>query len=200
MGHPLIPKKERVCNNIDINGLSQFMIITGSNMAGKSTYLRTVGINLVLAMCGSVVCANKFEFFPIQVYSSMRVWDSLNKGESTFYAELKRLKEIMEYLDKENTLIFLDEILKGTNSRDKHIGSESLIKHLIINKGVGLIATHDLALTDMESRYPENIKNYSFEVKIKNERFIFDYKLQQSICRTLNATHLMKKMGLSVDE
>ena len=168
-------------------------------MAGKSTFIRTVGINLVLAMSGAPVCSNYFEFYPMKIYTSMRVNDSLNNEESSFYAELKRLKQILDVLNKEGEIIvLLDEILKGTNSKDKHTGSEALIKQLIRSKCMGIIATHDLELGSLEGQYPEYITNYCFEVLIKDEKFTYDYKLKEGVCQTLNATALMKHMGIKI--
>ena len=201
LGHPLIDKKDRICNDLEIDDIRKFILITGSNMAGKSTFLRTVGISLVLAMMGAPTCAKYLSIYPIQIYTNMRIRDSLSSGESTFYAELKRLKTILDVLNNEQkALILFDEILQGTNSKDKHIGSKALIEQLIEKKGVGLIATHDLALGSMAKQYPENIRNYCFEVKIKDEEFIYDYKLKEGICKTMNATDLMKKMGITIEE
>jgi DNA mismatch repair ATPase MutS len=198
IAHPLLPETERVSNDILIEKAGKINLVTGSNMAGKSTYLRAAGVNMVLAMAGAPVCAESFEFHPLPLYTSMRIGDSIQSRESTFYAELKRLKQIIEASEKEEILILLDEILKGTNSKDKLTGSRALIIQLIKNRASGIIATHDLALGDMEPLYPGNIKNYSFEVNIENEQFTFDFKLNEGICKTMNATQLMKKMGITI--
>jgi len=198
IGHPMILEQERVCTDIKINSLGQFVLITGSNMAGKSTFLRTIGINMVLAMCGAPVCAKHFSVFPLQLFSSMRIGDDLSNRESTFYAELKRLKKILDEIEKQEVFILLDELLKGTNSKDKLAGSIALIRQLIESKAAGIIATHDLALGELENEYPEKLRNYNFEVDIKNDQFFFDYKLKKGICNILNATELMKSMGLKV--
>jgi DNA mismatch repair ATPase MutS len=200
LGHPLIPGKENIRNNIRLDSSGQFLLITGSNMAGKSTFLRTLGVNLVLAGAGAPVLAEKMSWQPMRIFSSMRVLDSLSSRESTFYAELKRLRMIIEVLQTgERILILLDEILKGTNSKDKHYGSEMFIRQLLKEDCSGVIATHDLELHRLENEFPRQLMNHSFEVQIENEEFIFDYTLRPGVCKTMNATELMKKMGISVD-
>jgi len=198
-GHPLINSEVRVNNPISFTSWDQFVIITGANMAGKSTYLRTVAVNFVLAMVGAPVCATKFNFSPASIFTSIRTKDNLLQNESYFYAELKRLKAIIDELEKGNRLfIILDEILKGTNSKDKQSGSKALLKQLIRFGSSGLIATHDLALGDLIKEYPGNIRNMRFEVEIINDELEFDYKLKEGISRNLNATFLMKKMGITI--
>jgi len=199
LGHPLINEKERVNNNIDIFNENEFIIITGANMAGKSTFLRTIGVNLILAMCGAPVCASKFEFKLMNLFTSMRTNDSLQKHESYFYAELKRLKELIEKLyNKEKLFILLDEILKGTNSEDKQKGSKVVLEQIIRLKGTGIIATHDLELAKSEEKFPEKIKNKCFEIDIDGEEIFFDYKLVDGITKKMNATLLMKQMGILI--
>ena len=201
LGHPLIPISECVTNSINISGWNQFCIITGANMSGKSTFLRTVGTNYILAMIGAPVFASKFKFFPIRLHSSIRTSDSLSRKESFFYAELKRLKGIISELESgQRTFILLDEILKGTNSKDKQAGSIALLEQLIKYESVGLIATHDLILGDLIKSYPKNISNLCFEIQIVNDEMSIDYKLQEGVCQNLNATFLMKKMGILIDK
>jgi hypothetical protein len=201
MGHPLIPKQSCVTNNIDILGWNQFCIITGANMSGKSTFLRTVGSNYVLAMMGAPVFADEFVFYPVELHSSIRTSDSLSKNESYFYAELKRLKQIIGELGKgHQKLILLDEILKGTNSKDKQAGSIALIRQLLRYKLAGMFATHDLALGELKDHYPQSIKNLCFEIEIVHDQMQIDYKLREGICKNLNATFLMKNMGILVDD
>jgi len=196
-GHPLIFSKQRVNNDFKIDGLKKIIIITGANMAGKSTFLRTVGINMILGSAGTSVCAKKFIFSPIQIYTSVRTNDSLHKNESYFYAELMRLKKITDFLKKGNKLfIILDEMLKGTNSKDKHTGSKGLIEQLIKLNASGLAATHDIQLGKLSEEYPQNITNKRFEVEIINEELFFDYKLKSGISQNLNASFLMKKHGI----
>jgi hypothetical protein len=201
LGHPLIYRAECVTNNITIPGWNQFSIITGANMSGKSTFLRTVGVNYVLAMIGAPVFASKFVFYPIILHSSIRTNDSLARKESFFYAELKRLKGIISELENgQHTFILLDEILKGTNSKDKQAGSIALLEQLIKYQSVGLIATHDLILGDLIKNYPENIRNLCFEIQIVDDEMSIDYKLQDGVCQNLNATFLMKKMGILIEK
>jgi DNA mismatch repair ATPase MutS len=198
-GHPLINPQVRVDNPVNFYGWDQFVIITGANMAGKSTYLRTVAVNFILAMIGAPVCAREFRFSPASVFTSIRTKDNLLQNESYFFAELKRLKAIIDELEKGHRLfIVLDEILKGTNSKDKQSGSKALLKQLIRYGSSGLIATHDLALGDLINEYPDNIRNMRFEVEIVDDELIFDYKLKDGISRNLNATFLMKKMGITI--
>jgi len=198
LGHPLVPERSRVDNPASIPGWKHFTIITGANMAGKSTYLRTVGVNLVLAMAGSAVIAEEMAFHPAQLVTSIRTRDSLQKSESYFYAELKRLKYIIGRLQEgERLVILLDEILKGTNSRDKQSGSIALLTKLLRYNACGLVATHDLALGELEKQYPDQVVNKSFEVIIENDLLVFDYKLKDGIARQMNATFLMKKMGIT---
>ncbi len=197
LGHPLIRRAERVSNDFQLENEGILVILTGPNMAGKSTFLRTVGINLILGMIGAPVCAHEFLFNPVKIYSSMRTSDSLQKNESYFYAELRRLKILKESLMKrEKILILLDEILKGTNSQDKHAGSLMFIEQLIKLKGTGLIATHDVELGKLENEYPDQISNKCFEVEINGDQISFDYILRKGITQKMNAAHLMKQMGI----
>lgn len=199
IGHPLIPSDKRVNNFINMEHNGELMLVTGSNMAGKSTYLRSIGINTVLAMAGAPVCAAYFCLSPVQVISSMRIADNLEESTSTFYAELKKLKTIIDKVNKnEKVFILLDEILRGTNSLDRHTGSAALIKQLIKHKAACIIATHDVELAKMKETYPENILNYHFDVQVNNEELYFDYKLKAGICTSLNASILMKKIGIEL--
>ncbi len=201
IGHPLISSEICVTNDIDITGWNQFRIITGANMSGKSTFLRTIGTNLLLAMTGAPVFAEKLIFYPIEIHSSIRTNDSLAKRESYFYAELRRLKEIITDLEAgREKLILLDEILKGTNSSDKQTGSIALIRQLMKYKLAGLFATHDLALGELVNHYPENIRNLCFEIRITGDKMEIDYKLSPGVCRNLNASFLMKNMGIILEE
>jgi DNA mismatch repair ATPase MutS len=197
LGHPLIPISNRVNNNFKIDKSGEIDIITGANMAGKSTFLRTVGVNLILAMNGMPVCAKKFHFRLMDLYSGMRTADSLKENESYFYAELKRLKHLVEKLKQgKTTFVLLDEILKGTNSIDKAEGSWKFVEHLIKLKATGIVATHDLTLCKLEKDYSENIKNKCFEVEINADKILFDYKLRPGITQNMNASILMRQMGI----
>jgi hypothetical protein len=200
LGHPLITPNENVTNNFQIGREQRILIITGANMAGKSTFLRTIGVNLVLALNGIPVCATKFTCPIIHLRTGMRTADSLKDHQSYFYAELDRLKGIMEELRSDiPLLILLDEILKGTNSTDKQTGSIALVKQLIPHPCLGIIATHDLALGNLEKEFPQHVKNFSFEATIENDQLSFDYKLKPGLAQKMNATFLMKKMGIIPD-
>lgn len=196
--HPLIPRQKCVRNNIEISQTPFFMIVTGANMAGKSTYLRTVGVNHVFAGIGLPVCAEQMSYRPEQLLTNLRTADSLVNRESYFFAELKRLKMIIERLKSNNGGVFivLDEILKGTNSVDKQKGSFQLMRRLVKLGGNGIIATHDLTLGSLENEFPEAIKNFHFDANIENDVLSFDYKLQRGIAQTMNASFLMKNMGI----
>jgi hypothetical protein len=197
MAHPLIDPKERVANDLMLDRNTSVMIITGANMAGKSTFLRTVGINVLLALNGAPVCALEFDCPIIEMRSGMRTADSLRDHQSYFYAELNRLQSIIQELKSgKQLLILLDEILKGTNSTDKQAGSIALVKQLIGYPALVLVATHDLALGDLEKAFPSRIGNYCFEASIVDDQLSFDYKLKQGIAQKMNATFLMKKMGI----
>ncbi len=197
LGHPLLNEGERVVNDLHVDQAHSLLIITGANMAGKSTFLRSLGVNAVLALAGAPVCAEQFDCPMIDIRSGMRTADSLKDNQSYFYAELDRLKSIMDELrEGKPLLILLDEILKGTNSTDKQAGSIALVKQLIEHSCLVIIATHDLALGELERTYPGRVLNYSFEADITNDHLFFDYKLKRGIARNMNATFLMKKMGI----
>jgi hypothetical protein len=196
VGHPLIDFNKRINNDIVFRD-TKFVVLTGSNMSGKSTFLRTLGVNLIIAKLGSPVCADRFVFHPFNLFVSMRVNDSLQNDESFFFAELKRLQKIMAELDKpQPTFIILDEILRGTNSNDKRAGTQGLIKNLIAKNAVGIIATHDLVISDMKKDYPDYLANHCFEAQIINDELRFDYTLREGVCQQMSAAFLMKKMGI----
>jgi DNA mismatch repair ATPase MutS len=197
IGHPLIHSKVRINNDFDLGNPAQVMLITGANMAGKSTFLRTIGVNYLLASNGAPVCASMWSSPCAELRSGMRTSDSLQEHQSYFFAELNRLHSIIEELRQgKPMIILLDEILKGTNSTDKQTGSRELIKQLILQKALVLLATHDIALGDLEQQYPTKIVNTCFEGKIENEQLTFDYKLNQGLAQKANATFLMRKMGI----
>jgi hypothetical protein len=199
LGHPLIPENKMVVNDFSTNGSAQVSLITGSNMAGKSTFLRSIGVNMILAMMGAPVYAQRMRLSPMRVVSSMRVADNLEESTSTFYAELKKLKSIIEYVNNhEPVFVLLDEILRGTNSLDRHIGSKALVKQLIHKNAVAMLATHDVELAQLQQEYPANIHNYHFDAQIANEELYFDYKLKEGICQSINASILMKKIGIEL--
>ena len=199
IGHPLIPYEKRVNNFIDIPDNAELMLVTGSNMAGKSTYLRSIGVNVVLAMAGAPVCATSFSVSHVQLISSMRITDNLEESTSTFYAELKKLKTIIDKVNEgEKVFILLDEILRGTNSLDRHTGSKALIKQLINKKAAAIIATHDLELATIKEDFSKYILNYHFDVQVSNDELYFDYRLKPGVCNSLNASILMKKIGIEL--
>lgn len=201
MGHPLMPASQCVKNDATIPSRPFFLIITGANMAGKSTYLRTIGVNYLLACVGTPVCCEKLKLHPNQLITSLRTSDSLSDNESYFFAELKRLKRIINLLNQGQQLfIILDEILKGTNSMDKQKGSFDLIRQFMQLKANGIIATHDLLLGSLIKQFPEEIRNYCFEADIKENELTFSYKLREGVAQNMNACFLMKKMGIILQE
>ncbi|WP_299156121.1 DNA mismatch repair protein MutS [uncultured Tenacibaculum sp.] len=194
LGHPLLNPSKRIDNDFTINN-EEFFIVTGANMAGKSTFLRTISLSIVMSNCGLPVCANEFNYSPIKLITSMRTSDSLNEDESYFYAELKRLKFIVNEIKNENYFIILDEILKGTNSKDKAIGSKKFVEKLNNSNSTGIIATHDVSLCDLATEYT-TIKNYYFDAEILNDELHFDYKMKNGICKNMNASFLLNKMEI----
>ncbi|GEC73025.1 DNA mismatch repair protein MutS [Flavobacterium flevense] len=195
LSHPLLNPETRVGNELYFHPQS-FMILTGSNMSGKSTFLRSLGINMVLAGMGSVVCATEAHVHPLPVLVSMRLSDSLSDSESYFFAEIKRLKQIMDALEQQPAFVLLDEILRGTNSDDKRNGTIEVLKKVITKKAIGAIATHDIEVCLTTNDYPAVLTNNCFEVEIKDDELYFDYKLRAGVCRNKSATFLMKKMEI----
>ncbi|MFT5714843.1 MAG: hypothetical protein ACI9WT_001410 [Flavobacterium sp.] len=195
LGHPLLNANTRVNNEVRFHPQS-FMILTGSNMSGKSTFLRSLGINMVLSGMGSAVCASAANVHPLPILVSMRLSDSLSDSESYFFAEIKRLKQIMDELEKNPAFVLLDEILRGTNSDDKRNGTIEVVKKVIAKKAIGAIATHDIEVCLTTDEYPDVLTNKCFEVEIHNDELNFDYKLRDGICKNKSATFLMKKMGV----
>ncbi|WP_298265813.1 DNA mismatch repair protein MutS [uncultured Lutibacter sp.] len=194
LGHTLLNEIQRVDSDFTIKN-QQFFIITGANMAGKSTFLRTVSLAIVMANVGLPVCAKAFEYTPIKLITSMRTSDSLADDESYFFSELKRLKFIVDEIGKDNYFIILDEILKGTNSTDKAIGSKKFVQKLVASNSTGIIATHDLSLCEIEKELAE-VENFYFDAEIIKNELNFDYKLKEGICKNMNASFLLKKMEI----
>jgi hypothetical protein len=192
--HPLLDPKKRVQNDYQIDR-EQFFIITGANMAGKSTFLRTVSLQIVMANTGLPVCAESFQYTPIKLITSMRTADSLTDAESYFFSELKRLKFIIDAIEKGPYFVVLDEILKGTNSTDKAIGSRKFLEKLVASKATGIIATHDLGLCAAADEFPQ-IENYYFDAEIRDDELYFDYTFKKGICHNMNASFLLKKMQI----
>ncbi len=195
LSHPLLNKNNRVGNDVDFSK-ENFIILTGSNMSGKSTFLRSLGINMVLAGTGASVCANAATVHPMNVLVSMRLSDSLSDSTSYFFAEIKRLKQIMDRLQNERSFVLLDEILRGTNSDDKRNGTIEVIKKMIGKNAIGAIATHDTEVCLTTNEFPNQLTNKSFEVAIVDNELFFDYKLRKGICQNKSATFIMKKWGV----
>lgn len=195
LSHPLLNKKSSVVNDVDFSK-ENFIILTGSNMSGKSTFLRSLGVNMVLAGTGAPVCASEATVHPLKVLVSMRLSDSLSDSTSYFFAEIKRLKQIMDNLQNEPAFVLLDEILRGTNSDDKRNGTIEVIKKMIAKKVIGAIATHDTEVCLTTAQYPNQLSNKSFEAHIVNDELFFDYKLRDGICQNKSATFIMKKWGV----
>ncbi|WP_175635372.1 MutS-related protein [Pedobacter ghigonis] len=200
IGHPLIRRELRVDNDFHVSENPTVDIVTGSNMAGKSTFLRTLGINMVLAYSGAPVCAKSLELSVFSINTYMRIKDSLNESTSTFKAELNRLKMILENVVRDkDTLVLIDEMLRGTNSRDKYLGSKVFVEKLIAEKTPALFATHDLQLADLINDYPATVRNFHFDIQITNGEMKFDYLLKHGPCKTFNAAILLKQIGLTLD-
>lgn len=194
MGHPMLPNASRITNQLKLN--DNILIISGSNMSGKTTYLRTIGINLVLARAGGLVCAKEMECSDLHIITSMRIADNLNDGISTFYAELKRIKKILDSAEHDhNTLFLIDEIFRGTNSVDRLYGAKTVITKLNQLKAIGIVTTHDLELCDLAQVIPR-IQNYSFSEYYEKRKICFDYKIQSGKSKTTNAKYLMELIGI----
>ncbi len=198
LGHPLIDIENRICNNFHLTGRGEIAMITGSNMAGKSTFLRTVGVNLVLALMGAPCCTKSGQVSNLLIFTSMRTQDNLQEGVSSFYAELKRIELLLQLIESGKDICFLlDEMFKGTNSQDRHKGGVSLIKQLSELNAFGIISTHDLELAKLAGNHMI-VANYSFNSEIQQGEMTFNYQLTQSICRDFNASELMKRSGINV--
>jgi hypothetical protein len=198
LGHPLIPAGERVSNDFSMEAEGTIAIITGPNMAGKSTFLRTLGINAVLAFAGAPACAAALEISPFPLITSMKSSDSLDRHMSLFYAELERLKKILDALDGDpRTFFMIDEMLKGTNALDRHKGAAALVRQLLRRGATGIVATHDVELTRFEAEDPR-ARNYHFDGFIEDDRLMFDFKVKEGVCKSFNALLLMKKIGIDV--
>ncbi|MFP4844411.1 MutS-related protein [Winogradskyella sp. PE311] len=195
LGHPLLKAEKRIDSDLNLEQ-EQFFIVTGANMAGKSTFLRTVALHIVMANVGLPVCAKQSKYKPIKLITSMRTTDSLTDDSSYFFSELTRLKFVVDTIEKDkNYFVILDEILKGTNSTDKAIGSRKFVEKLVKQNATGIIATHDLSLTEIEKEL-QAVKNYYFDAEIINDELFFDYKLKQGVCQNMNASFLLKKMQI----
>ena len=195
VGHPLIRKEERITNDIALSEQA-FVLLTGSNMSGKSTFLRTLGVNMLLTLVGLPVCARKAVVHPLRLLASMRLSDSLSDGKSYFFAEINRIQQIVDTLQRERCFVLLDEVLRGTNSEDKQHGTIKIIEKLLSLKALGVLATHDIEVCNLTNHYPELLQNKCFESEISKGELTFDYKLRDGVCKNKNATFLMKKLGI----
>jgi hypothetical protein len=199
LGHPLLPRVACVRNDVDIRDPVRSLLVSGSNMSGKSTLLRAVGINTVLAMAGAPVRAATMRLTPLQVGASIRVNDSLNEGHSRFYAEITRLRQLCDLAGGGTALLFLlDELLQGTNSADRRIGAEGVLREFIERGAIGLISTHDLALTDITGLRASALRNVHFQDDFKDGRMSFDFKLRDGVVTKSNGIELMRSIGLKV--
>lgn len=198
LGHPLIDSNKRVCNNFHSEGHGAITMVTGSNMGGKSTFLRTVGVNIILSLAGAPCCAKNARVSNLKLYTSMRTQDNLKMGVSSFYAELNRIEKMLKLIDSNQNIFFLlDEMFKGTNSEDRHRGGFSLITQISKFKASGIIATHDIELAKLSGN-EMLVENYSFNSAIKDHTMIFSYELHPGICNDFNASELMEKSGIKI--
>ncbi len=200
LGHPLIPANQVVCNSFELNNSNRLSLITGSNMSGKSTFLRSIGTNIILAYIGAPVFAKNLKLEKgIELISYMRIKDDLQQNASTFKSEINRLKLIVEAISADgNTLFLIDEMLRGTNSEDKLKGSMALLHKVIASKTYAYVATHDLRITDISTEHPECVKNYFFEYQSTNGELSFDYKIKEGVCHSFNASLLLEQIGLNM--
>ncbi len=199
IGHPLIADARCVRNHVTIASDTRVLLVSGSNMSGKSTLMRAIGINTVLAMAGGAVRAQNMRLSPLSVAASIRINDSLQEGSSRFYAEITRLRQIFDLADGPVPLLFLlDEVLQGTNSSDRRIGAEGIVRALVDRGAIGLVSTHDLALTEIGAALNGRLRNVHFQDEIENGRMKFDYKLREGIVTKSNGLELMRSIGLKV--
>lgn len=200
LSHPLIPSHAAIPNDYTMDG-HRIALITGSNMAGKSTFLRVIGTNAVLAFCGAPICGTYMRLSVFHVVSYMRIADSLNESTSTFKAELNRIEEVLRTVrTQQDTFFLIDEMLRGTNSKDKYLGSKAIIKRLISDGGVGMVATHDLLLARLVEEHPDTLANFHFDIQVQEGEMLFDYKLKPGECTIFNASLLLKNIGIDVAE
>lgn len=201
LAHPLIQKDERVENDFTVNEVGEIAIFTGSNMSGKSTFLRTLGLNLLFAYLGLPVCGKEFRCVKMKIFTSMRITDNLDKHISSFFAELLRIKKIIDLSENDElTLFLIDEIFRGTNSRDRITGAKEILKKLSKSYTVGLVTTHDLELTELSKDANLKIRNYHLKESYKDGKIIFDYKIYPDVASTSNAIFLMKMVGIDVQD
>lgn len=201
IAHPLLPPETRVANDVALRGGGTALIVTGSNMAGKSTLLRAIGLNLALAQAGGPVISGSLAISPVRLRASMRADDDLSRGASYFHAELTKLRTVVEAADEDPPIFFLlDELLRGTNAHARHIGARSVLTHLLDRGGTGVVATHDIALSKLEEEQPERVQNVHFTDVMKAGEMTFDYALKPGVVKTSNALRLLKMAGIDVPD
>lgn len=198
LGHPLIPGDRRVSNDLRLDSTQRLLVISGSNMSGKSTMMRSVGVAAVLAMAGSVVCARQLRIAPVRIGASIRIHDSLQENASRFYAEILRIRQVLEMSRDGRLLFLLDEVLAGTNSHDRRIGAEAIVKSLVERDAIGLVSTHDLALARIAESLAPRAANVHFEDHIEEGRVVFDYTMRPGVVTKSNALALMRSVGIEV--
>jgi DNA mismatch repair ATPase MutS len=199
LGHPLIPAAQCVRNSVRLDDSTHLLLISGSNMSGKSTFLRTVGINAVLANAGAPIRGMSLRLSPLLLGTRIRSTDSLQEGRSNFYTEILRIRQVFEQTNQEQPLLFLfDELLEGTNSKDRRIGAEGLLRALLTRRTIGIVTTHDLALTEIAESLGGNVRNAHFQDFVEAGEMRFDYKLREGVVARSNALELMRLIGLNV--
>jgi DNA mismatch repair ATPase MutS len=199
VGHPLLPGSTCVRNDVSLGGERQVFVISGSNMSGKSTLLRTVGVNAVLALAGGPVRAGRFRMTPLAIGATLRIQDSLQAGRSRFFAEITRVRQLVDLSRGPTPLLFLlDELFHGTNSHDRRVGAEAVVRGLLDRGAIGLITTHDLALTAIVDRLTPRAENVHFEDQFADGIMHFDYRMRPGVVQHSNALALMRAVGLDV--
>jgi DNA mismatch repair ATPase MutS len=198
LGHPLIPAARRVTNSIRLDPTLRLLVVSGSNMSGKSTMMRSVGIAAVLAMTGGPICARALRIAPTAVGASIRIADSLQENASRFYAEILRIRQVLEMSQRGPLLFLLDEMLAGTNSHDRRIGAEAIVRALVEHGAIGMVSTHDLALAQIAGELAPKAANVHFEDRIEEGRVVFDYRMRDGVVTKSNALELMRSVGIDV--
>ncbi|MGH9740730.1 MAG: MutS-related protein, partial [Candidatus Acidiferrum sp.] len=199
LGHPLIPAEKCVRNSVRLDAKTRVLLVSGSNMSGKSTFLRAVGINAVLAMAGAPIRGAALRLTPLRIGTRIRSTDSLQEGRSSFYTEILQIRKVFDGANEAVPLIFLfDELLEGTNSKDRRIGAEGLIQALLKRRAIGIVTTHDLALTEITPAVGNVLRNMHFEDQVAEGKMKFDYKLREGVVEKSNALELMRLIGLEM--
>jgi hypothetical protein len=198
LGHPLIPADRRITNDLRLDSTLRLLVVSGSNMSGKSTMMRSVGLAAVLAMAGGPVCARSLRIAPLAVGASIRIHDSLQENASRFYAEILRIRQVLDLAHQGPLLFLLDEVLAGTNSHDRRIGAEAIVRSLVERGAIGLVSTHDLALATIAEELAPAAANVHFEDHLENGRVVFDYRMRPGVVTKSNALELMRSVGIEV--